>query len=73
MNWIKVSERLPEDGANVCFYNEDRDSIFGGYFQKEGTAIVPNNSFRENLDDWWFDEEKITHWMPLPDLPKDEE
>ena len=59
--WIPVSERLPEDGAEVLAWSQS------------GFAYV----------DWWIDGawkvnslvdgkyEFVTHWMPLPEPPKE--
>jgi hypothetical protein len=61
--WIPVSERLPERNTEVlvCDTREDYVSIWG-YIG----------------DELWFGEEitwateDITHWMPLPEPPKEE-
>lgn len=73
MNWIKVTDRLPEvdeylesDVAIICY--EDK-MVSMGYFVKDG-------------DDRWLDKlwhtrwengEKlnVTHWMPLPEPASD--
>lgn len=62
MNWIKCSERLPEDGLTVLLY-ERPDELWFGYFDGEPEAIVffGAGSKRKN----------ITHWMPLPEPPKE--
>ena len=64
INWIKCSERMPEIDQKVVFYNKDRDFCYCGYFCED-------KGFRENLDDWWFEDEEITHWMPIEHPPKD--
>lgn len=61
--WISVEDRLPEDDARVlvCDTREDYVSIW--------------EYFGDGL--WFGDEviwatEDITHWMPLPEPPKEE-
>ena len=71
--WIKCCEKYPEDGQQVIFYNKDRDLCFCGFFEKIPRHIrilEGENVFFENLDNWWFADENITHWMPLssPDI-----
>lgn len=62
--WISVDERLPEDGKNVLvhvtnpavWWNVDVD------WRTEGGWAVNADS------DWHI----VTHWMPLPEPPKEE-
>ncbi len=71
--WINVEERLPQKDQKILFYVLDRDQIYAGYYSidsSRSTIAVPR--FRENLHDWCFDEEDITHWMPLPNPPEKE-
>lgn len=64
--WIPVTERLPEnDQWALCIM---KDKNFGTF-----------RVFQWNYIDWqwndgneWFDEEDVTHWMPLPEPPKGE-
>ena len=62
--WISVEERLPEDSTNVLAYSK-RYEIGMYYYSKD--------------DEWWDNDGyasakyyEITHWMPLPELPKGE-
>ena len=60
--WIPVSERLPKDGQRVIVY--DNSAFFGV-------------AWREN-NEWWadefiYDDGDVTHWMPLPEPPKEVE
>lgn len=62
--WISVEEKLPERTAQMC-------AIYAnGYVQ---AAEWHKYSW---ADSWWFYvdgeyEEVVTHWMPLPELPKE--
>lgn len=71
--WISVKERLPESGIPVLV-------AYLGYRTGEqrcdGVAVVDNNG----VWGWWDGgnaEEtvivEITHWMPLPEPPKEGE
>lgn len=64
MEWIKVEDRLPENGVEVlaCFYNNVQTmpcwvDRYGDWFQVNRILPITN---------------KITHWMPLPEPPKEE-
>lgn len=75
MEWIKCTDRFPDHHQKVIFYVKDRGECFCGFFEKipEYRGILKNcrNIFYENLDNWWFEGEEITHWMPLPSPPKE--
>ena len=64
--WISVKDRLPECCVSVlarCFYNG------------KWRTLVCHTS-KEHAGEWYTDEVcqwvKVTHWMPLPELPKGE-
>jgi hypothetical protein len=55
--WVSVEDRLPENQQKVLCYN--------------GFRMIENNwCLHTNQDSEWF-KEQFTHWMPLPQLPKD--
>lgn len=63
--WIPVTERLPEESGNYLIV--DDGTIMEAYYGKEWAG------------DNWTDPVEMymtyhpTHWMPLPELPKDGE
>ena len=71
--WISVKDRLPEDNLNVLVYaigdNENSVIAMTGYTHK---------MYGYNIEGWrspwqyFFYEYKITHWMPLPEPPKED-
>lgn len=76
MEWIKVSERLPDplpgsDTSPLVLIRQSEDSprcstapqIWIGYYWHD-----------EKYGGWktyQLDLEEVTHWMPLPELPKE--
>ena len=67
MEWISIKERLPEGGEWVLVIASDGDY-----------EVAYTHDSRENLerDDFTFLTShscawKVTHWMPLPDPPKE--
>lgn len=73
--WISIKERYPENEQKVVFYIKERELCYVGDFEEEDEImnVKRKNVFRESVNGWWFEDEEITHWLPLPPLPKDME
>ena len=70
--WISVDVRLPKDDVNVLVYaigNNENDVI--------AMTSYTHNMLCYGIEGWrspwqyFFHEYKITHWMPLPESPKE--
>lgn len=66
-HWIPVEERLPPENGKT----QQSISVWA-------TNGLTSGEFRYNFDtktwtDTWGDPFDITHWMPLPQLPRKEE
>lgn len=59
--WISVKERLPEEGEDVLVY------LGEGIFEICWTL---KDGFWETRDSY-LDTDAVTHWMPLPEPPKE--
>lgn len=81
LKWIPVSERLPEkDGRYLVFkrhWNNTWFDVLG--FAKNGERVSKYDL--ENAKDVWygydseygyFSVDSVTHWMPLPEVPKED-
>lgn len=72
MKWIKCSDRLPEKGKYVLTYNEAivnpeyRLSIMS----LEDLETITWYTYHGNTS--WITPQ-VTHWMPLPAFPKENE
>ena len=62
--WISVGERLPDSKQRVLIF-----SVYG----RELVTYNPHERCWDDSDgdDYYRDIEWATHWMPLPDPPKD--
>lgn len=60
-HWIPVTERLPEPETDVLSFR-----IYGSFSQM---SEVTMNEMKKN-GEWCY--EGVTHWMPLPEPPKEE-
>ena len=67
--WIPVTERLPEsqnDVLVVAFWHENWQTMIGWHsdFGKKWRVAKPHGEFEPG---------GVTHWMPLPEPPKEVE
>lgn len=83
-NWIKCSERMPDEWVNVWVwgeYEENRENLRWGFeaYLHDGVWWVPNNGLNSSLEQWakdmGYDEDyrasNVTHWQPLPEPPNE--
>lgn len=65
--WISVKERLPEKLTEVIAYDSTHKIVHAMVYDGEGFRV-----HRCVRDEWIYDA-CITHWMPLPEPPKEEQ
>ena len=56
--WISVEDKTPDD-----------ESVIGNVFVKTASGWVGVSSYADNYD--LFAVPDVTHWMPLPEPPKE--
>lgn len=66
--WIPVNECLPQVGGNYVCVVETIDEIFGNEIHVEVCSFNENmQKFRKNGIHM-----NVTHWFPIPEIPKKE-
>lgn len=62
--WIPCNERLPKckEPVLICIYNSEMV-----------VATLDDDKIGFSTDDTWTHRKYVTHWMPLPEPPKEEE
>ncbi len=61
--WISVDDKLPEHAKPVLLLIAGSDNMCVGY-------LSPDDEFRDDRWDHSFQPFYISHWQPLPGLPK---
>lgn len=66
--WIPVTERLPDPNVKVGIFAKWRGIYLGWYTERHG--FDHEKGFE--CEYGFVRLEKVTHWMPLPEKPKEE-
>lgn len=78
--WISVKDRLPEAEQEVLVISRgwgDR-LLYVGQYKKMEAQTSPLTGITSKESDWllwgwsYMKKPQVTHWMPLPELPKGE-
>lgn len=59
-NWISVKDRVPNRHETVLCYHK---------FEPDSPNVICENTYLGS-GLWMYDGSKVTHWMPLPEFPK---
>ena len=71
MTWISVCDDLPKEPHEVLVYTPEHQNIYIAYWSGvEGIWMMCAPGICYRTFPQWVE---ITHWMPLPELPKEEE
>lgn len=65
--WININDGFPENDKDVLIYNGSSytvSCVLSSYYNEYGNRVWSHR-------DEEFAYHSITHWMPLPALPKD--
>jgi hypothetical protein len=76
--WIPVTDRLPEVGEDVLIYAVGKSDDFSSVIAITNRMIFRLFPSSEGVETWsspwqyFMTDYEITHWMPLPEPPKEE-
>ena len=74
MEWIECKNKLPEDEKSVIMFvhndNYEYTNITIGYLT-DSTYLDEEEEQQWCSFEDYFDMEDVSHWMPLPQPPKD--
>lgn len=72
MEWISVKDRLPEDEVSP---SAKQVKVLTAIKGKNGYTVRTQLRFKDRYDKfaWKYSAGDITHWMPLPEPPKEEQ
>ena len=68
MKWIKVNDRLPEAGIHVLILIKGLNYTTGAYIPPDlpkWFVIIDYDEYDQHIRI-----EDVSHWMPVPELPK---
>lgn len=68
--WISVDERLPKTEGQLILVALPNGDVRKCQWQGHTHELDPWYDVSENV---WFADIVVTHWQPLPELPKKEE
>ena len=68
MEWISVNDKLPEPETDVLGFRYDHVEVFTYRYDKVGSLEF---MYMDDSGYWWKAfAPRVTHWMPLPEPPK---
>lgn len=68
--WISVKDRLPEYGKDVLVCDCNSRNYISVWSLEKDTDGGTN--YWEDCRGWWQSFDEVTHWMPLPEPPKED-
>lgn len=67
MEWVCISDELPEFHKEILFYVDGQLAVMKGAFYRNNHKFKSYGKYTEAA----FYKDEVTHWMPLPEPPKE--
>lgn len=71
MEWISIEDGLPEIDENVLIYGESIGIICSFYIKDKNDKLKIWYVYDGGESNMAIPFSRVTHWMPLPELPKE--
>jgi hypothetical protein len=68
-DWIKCSERMPEQHREVLILVPERVAMFVASYEEHTYSHSGHTVRHWTIPDNDFDADEVSHWMPLPEPP----
>lgn len=59
--WIRLTDKQPENGQDILAFGEDAERVIAGYYEADRFWVVNDN--------YWPNAFKFSWWMPFPKPP----
>ena len=67
MDWIKIEDKIPDEGQKVIYYFEHTGISIGKFTKDKDNIGFPFGNIFYGKSGFLTDD--VTHWMPLPEPP----
>lgn len=69
--WISCKDKMPEDNIMVLFVYVSENGIKSVHYGYHQTIKGLGSSWAKPSGGWQYCDDDVTHWLPLPEPPKD--
>jgi hypothetical protein len=69
MEWIRIKDKAPEEGKLLVYYFAPLGCFIGKYKR----CKTPQDGIHTFYGKSGFLTDDVTHWMPIPPFPKEDE
>lgn len=70
-SWISCKDKMPEDNTSVLFVYVSENGIKSVHYGYHQTVRGLGSSWGKISGGWRYCNDDVTHWMPIPEPPKE--